>query len=224
MAAVTGKRPSKVTTTEGAGPTHGLTKGEISRQAILDAAVRRFGADGFRSSSVAEIARDAEVSGTLAYAYFASKEDLFLAALDQDVALLIREGVTSILDTPGDQTWRNTLIFSLVGALDQHPLARRVLAGLEPQVTGRMIELPALNELRVAVAERLRSDRRLGIVRSDVDLASMGRGIVSIYVSLLMAVVQFGNEGIQAYGADVMNVLAAAIAVPSVPLTGGSGI
>jgi AcrR family transcriptional regulator len=223
MVAATGKSPSTVTTATGAGPTQGLTKGEISRQAILDAAVRRFGGDGFRSSSVAEIARDASVSGTLAYAYFDSKEDLFLAALDQDVALLIREGVTSILDTPGDQTWRNTLIVSLVGALDQHPLARRVLAGLEPQVTGRMIELPALNELRVAVAERLRSDRRLGIVRSDVDLASMGRGIVSIHVSLLMAVVQFGNEGIEAYGPDVMNVLAAAIDVPSEPLAGEAG-
>jgi AcrR family transcriptional regulator len=189
------------------------TRGEISRQAILDAAVRRFGADGFRASSVADIARDADVSGTLAYAYFDDKEDLFLAALDQDVALLIREGVTSILETPGDQTWRNTLVFSLISALDHHPLARRILAGLEPRATGRMIELPALNELRVALADRLRSDQELGLVRSDIDLASMGRGIVSIYISMLMAVVQFGNEGIEAYGPDVMNVLGAAIDV-----------
>lgn len=191
------------------------TKGEMSRQAILDAAVRRFGSDGFRSSSVADIARDAEVSGSLAYAYFASKEDLFLAALDQDVATLIDEGVSTILETPGDQTWRNTLIFSLIGALDDHPLARRVLAGLEPRATGRMIELPALNDLRQAMAERLRSDQAIGLVRSDIDLESMGRGIVSIYVSLLMAVVQFGNEGLEAYGPDVMNVLGAAIDEPS---------
>jgi AcrR family transcriptional regulator len=191
------------------------TKGEMSRQAILDAAVRRFGSDGFRSSSVADIARDAEVSGSLAYAYFANKQDLFLAALDQDVAKLIDEGVSTILETPGDQTWRNTLILSLIGALDDHPLARRVLAGLEPRATGRMIELPALNDLRRAMAERLRSDQAIGLVRSDIDLESMGRGIVSIYVSLLMAVVQFGNEGIEAYGPDVMNVLGAAIDAPS---------
>jgi AcrR family transcriptional regulator len=203
-----------LTTSTTTGPIPRLTKGELSRQAILDAAVPRFGADGFRSSTVADIARDAEVSGTLAYAYFDSKEDLFLAALDQDVALLIREGVTSILETPGDQTWRYSLVFSLIGALDHHPLARRVLAGLEPGATGRMLELPALNELRVALADRLRKDQQLGIVRSDIDLASMGRGIVSIYVSMLMAVVQFGNEGIEAYGPDVMNVLGAAIDVP----------
>jgi AcrR family transcriptional regulator len=191
------------------------TRGEISRQAILDAAARRFGADGFRASSVADIARDADVSGTLAYAYFDNKEDLFLAALDQDVALLIREGVTSILQTPGDQTWRSSLVFSLIGALDHHPLAHRVLAGLEPRATGRMIELPALDELRHALAERLRNDQELGLVRSDIDLASIGRGIVSIYISMLMAVIQFGNEGIEAYGPDVMTVLSAAIDVPA---------
>lgn len=191
------------------------SKGGITRQAILDAAVRRFGADGFRSSSVVDIARDADVSGTLAYAYFANKEELFLAALDQDVALLIREGVSSVLATPGDQSWRNILIFSLIRSLDDHPLARRVLAGLEPRATGRMIELPALNELRLTLAERLRHDQALGLVRLDIDLASIGRGIVSIYVSMLMAVVQFGNEGIEAYGPDVMNVLGAAIDPPS---------
>jgi AcrR family transcriptional regulator len=191
------------------------TRGEISRQAILDAAVRRFGADGFRASSVADIARDADVSGTLAYAYFDDKADLFHAALDQDVALLIREGVSTILETPGDQTWRDTLIFKLIAALDHHPLARRVLAGLEPSATGRIAELPAVNELRHALGERLLSDQKLGLVRSDIDLASMGRGIVSIYISLLMAVVQFGNEGIEAYGVDVMKVLGAAIDAPA---------
>lgn len=191
------------------------SKGETSRRAILDAAITRFGSDGFRSTSVADIARDAEVSGSLAYAYFEDKEDLFLAALDHDAALLINEGVTSILETAGDQTWRNTLIFSLVSSLDDHPLARRVLAGLEPRSTARMIELPAMTDLRIALADRLRIDRDVGLVRTDIDLDSIGRGIVSIYVSLLMAVVQFGSEGLEMYGADVMNVLGAAIDVRS---------
>jgi AcrR family transcriptional regulator len=56
-------------------------KGEQTRQAILHAAIDRFGRDGFRSTSVADIARDAAVSGTLAYAYFPNKEALFLAAV-----------------------------------------------------------------------------------------------------------------------------------------------
>lgn len=190
----------------------GLTKkGTASRWAILRAAVRRFGSDGYRATSVADISRDAEVSGTLAYAYFDNKEELFLAALDEDVAELLREGVTSVIETPGDQSWRDTLIFSLISSLDDHPLARRVLAGLEPRVTSRMIDLPALNELRAVLAERLRAEQQEGIVRADIDPVSVGRGIVSIYVTMLMAVVQFGTDGLVAYGPDVMSVLAAAI-------------
>ena len=56
------------------------TKGEQTRRAILRAAITRFGRDGFRATSVADIARDAGVGGTVAYAYYPNKEALFLAA------------------------------------------------------------------------------------------------------------------------------------------------
>ena len=62
------------------------SKGAQTRQHILAAAIARFGRDGFRSTSVADIARDAGVGGTVAYAYFPNKEALFLAAVDEDAA------------------------------------------------------------------------------------------------------------------------------------------
>jgi hypothetical protein len=103
---------------------------------------------------------------------------------------------------------------SLLDAIEDHPLARRVLAGLEPRVTARMIELPALNDLRTAVAERLRADQSAGNVRDDIDPAQVASGMVSIYISLLMAVVQFGRVGLDRYGPDVMAVMAAAVDPP----------
>src|SRR5436305_14859722 len=109
-----------------------LTKGEHTRAAILDAAIARFGRDGYRATSVADIARDAAVGGTVAYAYFDDKEALFLAALDEDAAAVIREGVSTIFEHATPTDWRQTLLFTLVGAVDRHPLAKRVLAGLEP--------------------------------------------------------------------------------------------
>ena len=59
--------------------------GELQRDARqsnadLAAAIERFGRDGFRATSVADIARDAGVGGTVAYSYFPNKEALFLAA------------------------------------------------------------------------------------------------------------------------------------------------
>lgn len=193
----------------------GPGKGARTRRVILDAAIARFGRDGFRASSVADIARDAGVSGTLAYAYFDNKEALFLAALDHDVGEVIDEGVSSVLATTGDDSWRGTLIFTLVEAIDRHPLARRMLAGLEPHVTDRLAELPALEGLRAAVADRLRADQRAGLVRADIDPTAIARGTVAIFISLLMATVQFGPVGADLYGRDVMAVLEAAIDPPA---------
>ncbi|MFZ6005627.1 MAG: TetR/AcrR family transcriptional regulator [Actinomycetota bacterium] len=194
-----------------------MSKGEVTRQAILEAAIARFGRDGYRVTSVADIARDASVGGTVAYAYFPNKEALFLAALDEDAAAVIREGLTTVMSDGGIQDWRQTLIFTLVGAVDRHPLARRVLAGLEPEVTERVLEIPALADLRKACIERIRSEQISGAVRADIDPVSIGNGVVSIMLSLLMSVVQVGSNVAVAYGNDVAAVFEAALDAPRPP-------
>lgn len=207
--------PRCVAVTEG--PAH-ATKGERTRTAVLRAAVERFGRDGYRGTSVADIARDAGVGGTVAYAYFPGKEALFLAAVDEDAAAVINEGVTFI-DGPDHGNWKVDLIFTLVAAVDHHPLARRLLAGLEPDVTERVLEVPALTELRRACADRLRADQLAGIVREDIDPTTSGNGLVSIILSLLMSVVQLGGGTARTYGPDVAAVLRAAVERPAKEVT-----
>src|ERR1700722_2920617 len=99
------------------------TKGAQTRRAILDAAIGRFGRDGYRATSVADIARDASVGGTVAYAYFPNKEALFLAAVDEDAAAVIEEGLSGAMAELSVPNWRQELIFTLVASLEQHPLA-----------------------------------------------------------------------------------------------------
>ncbi|HXQ61222.1 MAG TPA: TetR/AcrR family transcriptional regulator [Acidimicrobiales bacterium] len=187
------------------------TKGEQTRRAILDAAIARFGREGYRSTSVADIARDAAVGGTVAYAYFPNKEALFFAAVDEDAAGVIHQGLTTAFAQTHVPNWWQTLIRTLVGALERHPLARRLLAGLEPDVTGRVLEMPALAELRKACAEQLRTEQLDGIVRSDIDVGTMANGIVAIMLSLLMSVVQVGGDAAALYGDDIAAVFEAAI-------------
>ncbi len=189
-------------------------RGAQTRAAILGAAIARFGREGFRSTSVADIARDAGVGGTVAYAYFPNKEALFLAAVDEDAAALIEEGVTTVLAETHKVDWRELLIGALVAALDHHPLARRLLAGLEPEVTERVLEIPALAELRKAVGERIRGEQLAGTVRADIDPAVMGNGVVAIMLSLLMSVVQVGSNAALTYGQDVAAVFEAALDPP----------
>lgn len=186
-------------------------KGARTRGAVLRAAVQRFGRDGYRATSVADIARDAGVGGTVPYAYFTSKADLFLAALDDDTAGVMTEGLAHITDDPDDRSWRQNLVFTLVEALETHPLAKRVLAGLEPDATDRVIELPALAELSKAVVERLRTEQAAGKVRPDIDARAIGNGAVVIIISLMMSVLQFGGDRTRPHSRDVLAVFEAAI-------------
>ena len=187
------------------------SKGAQTRRAILGAAITRFGRDGYRTTSVADIARDAGVGGTVAYAYFPSKEALFLAAVDEDAAAVVRDGLTSVIQDPNIEDWRTTLFFTLIGAIEHRPLARRLLAGLEPEVTDRVLEIPALAELRKVCAERLRAEQLDGAVRPDIDPVAIANGVVAIMLSLLMSVVQIGGNAAAAYAGDVAAVFEAAI-------------
>ena len=193
-----------------------MTKGEQTRQAILRAAIHRFARDGYRSTAVADIARDAGVSGTLAFNYFPNKEALFLAAVDEDSAGLIQLAVDHIHDFVELEDWRATLLLTLVDAVDDHPLAKRLLGGLEPEVTARVLEIPALEELRKVVGERIRADQLDGFVRHDVDALALGSGLVSIFLSLLMSVVQIGRDAIVPYAPGVVAVMEAAL-LPAQP-------
>lgn len=189
----------------------GTTKGEQTRSAILTAAIERFGRDGFRATSVADVARDAGVGPTVPYAYFPNKEALFLAACDEDAAGLVAKAMAIVDRDIEVEELRLGLIFALVDGLAEHPLAGRLLGGLEPGVTDRVLQLPALEELRKGVAERLRLGQLEGMVRDDIDPVAVGHGLVAIVLSLLMSVVQLGLDVATPYAAEVASVIAAAI-------------
>lgn len=190
------------------------SKGEVTRQAILNAAILRFARDGFRSTSVADIARDAGVSGTLAYAYFPNKEALFLAAVDEDAHGLIQLAIDHLSQFEDSLDWRATLLLTLVEAIDDHPLAKRCLGAQEPDVTDRVLQIPALEELRKVCTERMRSEQLTGMVRADIDAQEIAGGLVSIFLSLLMSVVQIGPATITQYAPGVMAVMQAALLPP----------
>lgn len=191
--------------------TAATAKGEATRRSILNAAIDRFGRDGFRATSVTDIARDARIGGSLVYNYFDSKAALFEAALDHDAAAVIDEAVAGVLASDDPLAWRSELMTDLVTSIERHPLARRVLAGLEPEVTERVVDVPSLVGLRAAVAERLLAGQRDGLVRPDIDTGVVGDGIVAMVIAMLMATVQLGNHVTLRFRPGVFALLGAAI-------------
>ena len=95
--------------------------------------------------------------------------------------------------TPGPPRTRLLgLIAGLVEGLDRHPLARRVLAGREPDAAGRLLGLPALERLRETTAGELAAGQRAGTVRPDVDPRALALGLETVVLALLMASLQVG--------------------------------
>ena len=80
-------------------------KGDRTRQALLEAAVVRFAREGYRGTSVADVCRDAGLSTTASYPYFANKEALFVAAVDEDVAGLIDDAVSLVVIDEDPDAW-----------------------------------------------------------------------------------------------------------------------
>lgn len=170
------------------------SKGERTRTRLLDVAIRRFAADGFRGTSVAAVAREVGVTPTAVYAYFPSKEGLFEAAVDADSAALIVESLAALAPSGGDfgDAWP-AFIEAIFAGLDAHPLARRVLAGHEREALVRLLSLPALADLRAVVAASLATGQQEGKVRDGVEPAVLALGFETIILSLLMSTLIVGE-------------------------------
>ena len=191
-----------------------LTKGERTRQALLDGAIKRFAVSGFRATSLADIARAANVTPAAAYAYFASKEALFTEAVDTDAARLIEGAVLPLLAAGFHDDW-SKLLTALTDGLDHHPLARRLLAGLEPEFTERMVDIPALAQLRSGLAMVLAAGQQVGEIRSDIDPATIAMGLEMTVLAVLIAGLQTGISPDSEQTAGVMAVLEAAVRAPN---------
>jgi AcrR family transcriptional regulator len=186
------------------------TKGDRTRQSLIAAGIVRFAREGYRGSSVADVCRDAGLSTTASYPYFPNKEALFVAAVDEDVAGLITDGVSLVMVDTSPEHWGRMILRGLTVGMDDHPLARRIVSGLEPEFTMRLLGIPALAQLRKDVSELLASQQMTGSVRPDIDPVRMANGIVIIVISLLMSTVQTGGAAFDLVADDVEAVLQAA--------------
>src|ERR671919_936514 len=80
---------------------------QTSRDAILDAAIRCFAANGYSATTIKDLASEAQVNSALLYYYFADKETLYRETL-RHVARQLGEAAGRRLDddVPPDETVR----------------------------------------------------------------------------------------------------------------------
>jgi AcrR family transcriptional regulator len=195
-------------------PTTLGTKGDRTRQRILELAVQRFAADGYRRTSVSDIARDADLTPAAVYAYFANKEALFQAAVDADASALIEQSRAVVGGHPTAEGV-GVMLTTVATLLAEHPLAARVLAGREPDVIDRLLDLPSLHEFTADLAEDIRVAQVAGEIRADIDAAVIAQGLEAIVLSLLMGSLQAGLDAASARAVSARAFLDAVLRPPT---------
>jgi AcrR family transcriptional regulator len=187
-------------------------KGTRTRSALLEQAIRRFAMDGYRRTSVSDIARAAGLTPAAAYAYFGGKEEIFEAAVDADAAGLIEEAMPQMVESAVSANWPR-VVEALLEALVRHPLAKRILSGQEPEHIQRLIDIPALTGVRDAIVVQLEHGQQVGRIRRDIDLRLIARGLTTVVMALLIAMLQTGVQPVGEVAAGVSALLDAALVV-----------
>lgn len=119
---------------------------------MLEAATRIFAARGFRDTSMDDIADACGITKPMLYAYFDSKEGLFLACADLASSELIAAlGATSTSGTPEQRLWGGILAF--LDWVDKNREGWRVLYPSGPIRTGPLAS--GLAHSRQTMAETL---------------------------------------------------------------------
>lgn len=98
-------------------------------------------------------------------------------------------------ERPGSfrETWQ-LLVPALLAGLDAHPLARRVLRGQEPDQLTRILDIPAIRDVRALLAGELADAQRRGVVRPDIDADEIAAGLESVVLAVLVTLVQAGGR------------------------------
>ncbi|NLA36537.1 MAG: TetR/AcrR family transcriptional regulator [Actinobacteria bacterium] len=191
----------------------GASKGERTREAVLRAAIAQFAVAGRRGTSVPSIARQVGITPSAVYVYFPTKQELFEAAVDTDVAELINEAIPDLVSGTFDGDFAR-IFGRLLEAVDEHPLSHRLLLGAEGIGAERLAQTPAEGALIAGIVAAIRDGQRAGTVRDDIDADDVAMGLWILVVSLLSMVLQAGGAYDPAYGGGVVAVLDAAIRPP----------
>ncbi len=186
-------------------------RGDATRLALLEAATSRFARDGYRTTSVADIARDANLGDTTAYVHFRNKEALFLAAVDRDVGALFAEVLVELDELKPTPRWARELFGAILRIVEDHPLAGRLLAGLEPTITARTLDTSAIEDLAANLASRLSAAQAAGRIRPDLSADELADGLVGLVIATTMAAVQVGNPYLARFGDGLTTLFHAAL-------------
>ena len=158
-----------------------LSDEERRTHAILDAAFHVFSIKGYHNATVDDIAQQAGVSKGTCYQYFESKEDIFIATIDQTLNRIISEAEAAV---EGEEDARARLGVKGLTFISNYRDLQFMFIGLYSEILG------GNERLREKAAET--QNRMVEFIAEDVELG-ISQGV---YREVDSAVVSFALLGI----------------------------
>lgn len=152
-----------------------------TRARIRDAAITRFGRDGF-GASLRTIAADAGVSAGLVVHHFGSKEKL-REACDEHVFDAIRQSKVDAISPEEPAAGPMAMFAQLAGIEDYGPVFAYTLRSLQ---TGGTLARTFLEHLNAVTLEYMETGVRAGVIRPSRNEAARASYLVSLSVGALL--------------------------------------
>ncbi len=165
------------------------TKGERTRARIVEAAIRQFGDNGYRTTTVASVAREAEVTPATVHPYFATKHDLFLGAADESINRWLEhaDAAAAASTTP----WLSRLL-DLIESVPEQRFIMRVLSEESPELVAECLARPAVDGIVTRLAEDIETAAALGLVNPRMAPPALAKGFETLFLGLLLLRVRAG--------------------------------
>lgn len=168
-----------------------LSRGELTRQQILDAATEHFARHGYAGARVEAIAEDAHLGGPALLYHFRDKRQLYVAVLARTFAGLA-EALERVLSGSGSLTERiEAAVSAWVAFVGERPAVARILlregAGVSPELAD---DLGPLAAPFLAMIDRVYDEgRRTRVFRDDpIDPLHLVSAVVGATVFFVAAI------------------------------------
>jgi len=195
-----------------------MSKRDIKRKLIIQSAIEVFSKNGFKHSSISEIAQRANVAEGTIYQYFRNKEDLFFSIPGEKTNEFCRELDLHLQGIVGPFNKVRKFIWYYLYHLKMNPDYARTLL-LEMRVNRCLVETKIYSSFKQftgKVLEILQEGQEEGVVRKDVNLYVLRQLILGILEHAVTRWLLKGEKyDLMDYYEDISKLAVSAISCPN---------
>jgi len=174
-----------------------MPKKKVKRQVIIDAAVEVFSRNGFQSSTIAQIARRANVAEGTIYQYFKNKEDLFFSIPIDKTKEFYNELDLHLEGIHGAENKIRKFVWYYLYHLQENPEYARALM-LEMRVNRNFAKTKTFAPYRPLthkILQILQEGQDEGFIRKDVDIYMIRHLILGMLEHIVTRWLLKGEKG-----------------------------